>query len=192
MKILANSVLALLLTVLSSTLVLADEYDDTITSFKNAGASATYFDKSAGYAVFPTIGKAGLGIGAAHGSGRVYKGGEVIGTASMTQVTLGLQMGAEAYSQIVFFETENALNTFIAGDFQFSADASAVAITAGVTAGASTGSGAAAGASGTSNTAVNTSAGYFSGMAVFTVAKGGLMYQATLGGQVYSFDPIKE
>lgn len=192
MKTLINSALVLLLTVLSSTLVLADEYDDTINSFKKAGSSATYFDKSVGYAVFPTIGKAGLGLGGAHGSGRVYKGGELVGTTSMTQVTLGLQMGAEAYSQIIFFETEAALNKFIAGDFQFSAEASAVAITAGVKAGASTGSGVTAGASGTKDTAVNTSTGYFNGMAVFTVAKGGLMYQATLGGQVYSFDPIKE
>jgi lipid-binding SYLF domain-containing protein len=108
----------------------------------------------------------------------------------MVQVTIGLQLGGQAFSQIIFFENEAALNNFTSGNFEFSADASAVAITAGASAGANTGGGTSAGASSSKNNADTTSAGYRKGMAIFTVAKGGLMYQATLGGQKYSFDPI--
>jgi|TARA_R110002072_G_scaffold297433_2_gene470250 lipid-binding SYLF domain-containing protein len=168
----------------------ADEYDAAIKSFEEAGESGAYFETSYGYAVFPTIGKGGIGIGGAHGSGRVYKQGEVIGTSSMTQLTIGFQLGGEAFSQIIFFENESALNNFTSGNFEFSADASAVAITAGASATANTGGGTSAGVSGGKNNATTTSLGYRKGMAIFTIAKGGLMYQATVGGQKYSFSPI--
>ena len=190
MKTLFRSTLVLLLVILSSQLVRADEYDDAIKSFKNAGESGSYFDKSTGYAVFPTIGKAGFGIGGAHGNGRVYKNGVAIGSSDMTQLTIGLQAGGEAFSQIIFFENQAALDNFVAGNFEFSADASAVAITAGVSASANTGGGATAGASGGKNDANTKSLGYRKGMAIFTIAKGGLMYQATLGGQKYSYKPL--
>jgi len=185
-----RATLAFIILTLSSHLVQADEYDDAIKSFKNAGESGTFFGNSVGYAVFPTIGKGGIGIGGAYGKGKVYKNGAVIGTSDMVQVTIGLQLGGQAFSQIIFFENEAALNNFTSGNFEFSADASAVAITAGASAGANTGGGTSAGASSSKNNADTTSAGYRKGMAIFTVAKGGLMYQATLGGQKYSFDPI--
>ena len=190
MKTLLKATLVFFLVSLSSQMVHADEYDDAISSFREAGESGAYFDKSIGYAVFPTIGKGGIGIGGAHGSGRVYKEGVVIGTSAMTQLTIGFQLGGEAFSQIIFFENESALNDFISGNFEFSADASAVAITAGAHASANTGGGASAGISGGQNNADTKSLGFRKGMAIFTIAKGGLMYQATLGGQKYSYDPI--
>jgi len=190
MKTLLRAPLLFLLAILASHMAYADEYEDAINSFRNAGESGAYFDKSIGYAVFPTIGKAGIGIGGAHGKGRVYKGGEAIGTSDMTQLTIGFQLGGEAFSQIILFENEAALDNFISGNFEFSADASAVAITAAAHATANTGGGASAGISGGKNDADTKSLGYRKGMAIFTIAKGGLMYQATLGGQKYSYKPM--
>jgi uncharacterized membrane protein len=89
------------------------------------------FDNSYGYAVFPTIGKGGLGVGAAHGKGRVYAQGKYVGDTSMTQVSFGLQAGGQAYSQIIFFEDKRAFDEFTSGNFEFGAGVSAVAITAG-------------------------------------------------------------
>jgi lipid-binding SYLF domain-containing protein len=168
----------------------ADDYSDAINTFKGAGESDNYFSNSYGYAVFPTIGKAGLGIGGSHGTGKVYQQGQVIGESKMTQLSVGLQAGGQVYSQIIFFEDESALKAFTSGNFEFSAQATAVAITAGVSAEANTGGGTAAGASGGKNDASTTSRGYRKGMAIFTVAKGGLMYEAALGGQKYSYKPL--
>jgi lipid-binding SYLF domain-containing protein len=168
----------------------ADKYDDAIAVFKGAGESGSYFETAHGFALFPTIGKAGMGIGGAHGSGRVYRGGTAIGETSMTQVTVGLQLGGQAYSQIIFFESEEALKQFTSGNFEFGAQATAVAITAGASAEASTGGGTAAGASAGKKDATTASRGYRKGMAVFTVAKGGLMYEASIGGQKFSYDPF--
>jgi lipid-binding SYLF domain-containing protein len=168
--------------------VLADEYDDAIKVFKEAGESGEFFKTAYGYAVFPTIGKGGIGIGAAHGKGRVYVGGKHVGDTAMTQVTAGLQLGGQAFSQIIFFEDERAFNEFTGGNFEFGAQATAVAITAGASAGATT-TGTSAGASGGQHDA--TSVGrYYKGMAVFTVAKGGLMYEASIGGQKFKYTPI--
>ncbi len=169
----------------------ADEYDDAAKAFRSANESAAYFDTAYGYAVFPTIGKAGIGIGGAHGKGKVYAQGKPVGTSKMTQLTIGAQLGGQAYSQIIFFETAEALKSFTSGNFEFGAQATAVAITAGVSVEANTGGGASAGISGGQNDAANTSAGYRKGMAVFTIAKGGLMYEATLGGQKYSYEALK-
>lgn len=166
---------------------LADSYSDTVALFKNAGASATFFKSSYGYAVFPTVGKGGFVIGGAHGTGRVYKLGKYIGNASMTQVSVGFQVGGQAYSEIVFFEDQRALEEFTSGNFSLSADVSAVAITAGASASAGTG-GSTAGASGGKKDAT-TAGGYQKGVAVFTVAKGGLMYQAAVAGQKFSYNP---
>jgi len=185
MKAIVKKVLLAMLLVLPVTGVLADEYDDTITVFKNAGESGSFFDTSYGYAVFPTIGKGGVGIGAAHGSGRVYEEGDYIGDAKMNQLSVGLQLGGQAYSQIIFFEDKRALDEFTSGNFEFGAEASAVAITAGVSANATT-SGSSVGASGGKNDAA-TVGDYYKGMAVFTVAKGGLMYAATVAGQKYKY-----
>ena len=165
----------------------ADEYQDTINVFKKAGESAKFFNTAYGYAVFPTIGKGGAGIGGGFGNGRVYQKGKYVGDTSMAQLTIGLQLGGQAYSEIIFFENEAAFKQFTQGNFEFAADASAVAITAGANAKAST-TGASAGASATKNAAA-TAGGYHNGMATFTVAKGGLMYEAAIGGQKFKYMP---
>ena len=178
--------LLLLLIVFPFNAAWADEYADTIKVFRNAGESGSFFNSSYGYAVFPTIGKGGIGIGGAYGKGRVYAGGNHVGDTSMTQITVGFQLGGEAYSQIIFFEDKRAFDEFTSGNFEFSATASAVAITAGASATATT-TGSSAGASGGKNDATTKSTGYYKGMAVFTVAKGGLMYEASIGGQKFSY-----
>lgn len=167
----------------------ADEYVDTVEIFKAAGESSHFFKNAFGYAVFPTIGKGGLVVGAAHGKGRVYKQGAQTGTTSMTQVTIGFQLGGQAYSQIIFFEDQRAFDEFTSGGFEFGAQVTAVAITAGVSASTST-TGSSAGASGGSKNAATTGGGYYKGMAIFTVAKGGLMYEASVGGQKFSYQPL--
>jgi hypothetical protein len=168
----------------------ADDYADTIKIFKDAGESGTFFDKSYGYAVFPTVGKGGIGIGGAYGKGRVYAAGNYVGDTSMTQVSVGFQLGGQAYSQIIFFEDKRAFDEFTSGNFEFGAQASAVAITAAASAEATT-TGTSAGASGGKHDATTTTAGteFHKGMAVFTVAKGGLMYEASIGGQKFSYTP---
>ena len=163
----------------------ADEYTDTIAIFKKAGQSSQYFSTAHGYAVFPTIGKGGVGIGGAHGKGRVYEKGKYIGDTSMTQVTVGFQLGGQAFSEIIFFQDARALNEFTTGNFEFGAEASAIAITAGASAQAGS-QGASAAASATKNDA-RTAGGYNKGMAIFTVAKGGLMFEASLGGQKFNY-----
>lgn len=164
----------------------ADEYDDTIAIFKNAGESGSFFDKSYAYAVFPTVGKGGLGVGAAHGKGRVFEQGEYVGDVTVNQLSVGLQAGGQAFSQSIFFEDKRALDEFKSGNFEFDATVQAVAITA--AAGASAGSaGSSAGASGGKKDAA-TVGKYHKGMAVFTIAKGGLMYQAAVGGQKFKYE----
>jgi lipid-binding SYLF domain-containing protein len=166
----------------------ADEYDDTIAVFKNAGESNGLFTKSYGYAVFPTVAKAGLGVGGARGKGRVYEKGKYIGDTTMTELSVGAQAGGQAFSQIVFFEDKRALDEFTSGNFEFGASVQAVAITA--SAGAAAGStGSSAGASAGKNDA-SAVGKYHKGMAVFTVAKGGLMYQATVAGQKFKYKPL--
>ena len=164
---------------------IADDYEDTIKVFRDAGESGSFFGNSYGYAVFPTIGKAGIGIGGAHGKGRVYANGKYVGDTKVTQLTIGFQLGGQAFSQIIFFEDKRAFDEFTSGNFEFGAQASAVAITAGASASATT-TGTSAGASGGKNNAT-TAGKYYKGMATFTVAKGGLMYEATVGGQKFSY-----
>jgi lipid-binding SYLF domain-containing protein len=186
-RVFAPVMLAVLM-LASSAIAWGDDYADTIKTFKNAGESAKFFDGSYGYAVFPTIGKGGLGVGAAHGSGRVYEHGTHVGDATMNQVSVGLQAGGQAFSQIIFFEDKRAFDEFTSGNFEFGAGVSAVAITAGVS-----------GTAGTTGTSAGASAGkgdagtrgkYYKGMAVFTVAKGGLMYEASVAGQKYKYKPL--
>jgi lipid-binding SYLF domain-containing protein len=165
----------------------ADDYGAALASFRGAGESGAFFEQSYGYAVFPTIGKGGIGIGGAHGKGQVYARGAHVGNSSMTQITIGFQLGGQAFSQIIFFEDERALSEFTSGNFEFSAQATAVAITAGVSAEANTGGGTSAGMSGGSNNASTVHGGYRKGMAIFTIAKGGLMYEASVGGQKYNY-----
>ena len=133
--------------------------------------------------------KGGLVVGAAHGDGRVYKKGRYIGDTSLTQLSIGFQAGGQAYSEIIFFENEAALKSFTSGNFEFGADASAFAITASADAKAGT-SGASAGASVTKDNAA-TAGKYYKGMAVYTVAKGGLMFEAAVAGQKFNYKPKK-
>jgi lipid-binding SYLF domain-containing protein len=163
----------------------ADSYSDTMTLFKNARESASFFHKCYGYAVFPTIGKAGLGVGGAFGKGRVYSRGKLIGDVSMTQLSVGFQAGGESYSQMVFFENKRALDNFTSGNFEFDATVSAIAITASASASGGT-TGASAAASGGKKDAA-TAGEYHDGMVVFTIAKGGLMYEASVSGQKFSY-----
>jgi lipid-binding SYLF domain-containing protein len=164
------------------------KYAATVELFKNAGESASFFSKSYAYAVFPTVGEGGLGVGGAYGKGHVYVHGQWVGNTTMGQVSVGFQAGGKAFSQIIFFEDKRALDEFESGSFEFTAGASAVAITAGASASAGT-SGASAGASAGKKDARDTGV-YEKGMAVFTIAKGGLMFAAAIGGQKFSYKPF--
>lgn len=128
-----------------------------------------FFSKAYGYAIFPTVGKAGMGLGGAYGEGEVYRQGRFIGTSSLTQLTIGFQLGGQAYTEIIFFKDKHSLDDFTSGNFEFNAQASAVAVTAGASA----------------------DADYDNGVAIFTMPKGGLMYEAAVGGQKFSFDPAR-
>jgi len=125
--------IAILLVALMASPAWADSYSDTIDVFKKAIPSG-FFEESYGYAVFPTIGKGGAVVGGAHGKGRVYAKGVHVGDTSMTQLTVGFQLGGQAFSQIIFFEDERAFTQFSSGNFEFGAQATAVAITAGASA----------------------------------------------------------
>ncbi|MGW8121655.1 lipid-binding SYLF domain-containing protein [Roseivirga echinicomitans] len=153
-----------------------DKFDEnkaqeTITQFKkiDSGLEA-FFKNSFGYAVFPSIGKGGIGIGGAAGKGVVYKQGDMIGGSNMTQITVGFQLGGQEYSEVIFFENADSFNRFINNKYQFAAQVSAVALKSGISADAS----------------------YSDGVAVFTQAKGGLMYEASVGGQKFKFVPKNE
>jgi lipid-binding SYLF domain-containing protein len=126
------------------------------------------FSDAVGYAVFPTVGKGGIGIGGARGKGWVYQGGSIIGKSTLTQVSVGFQFGGQAYSEIVFFQTSQALENFKLGHLKLDAQASAVALTARASA----------------------DLAYRNGVAIVTMAKGGLMYEASVGGQKFSFTPV--
>jgi lipid-binding SYLF domain-containing protein len=139
--------------------------------------------------VFPTIGKGGMGIGGAYGKGRVYAGGNAVGETSMTQLSIGFQLGGQGYSMIIFFEDKRAFDEFTSGNFEFGAQASAVAITAAATAGAGS-TGASAGASAGKSDATNVG-DFYKGMATFTIIKGGAMYEAALAGAKFSYKRLK-
>ena len=181
-------VLAMVAMLAIASVASANKYTDTIALFKNAGESANFFNSCYGYAVFPTIGKGGLIVGAAHGKGHVYEKGKYIGDTAVTQLSVGFQAGGQAYSQVIFFEDKRALDEFTKGNFEFEADASAVAITAAASSTAGT-SGASAGASGGKKDATTVGGSYYKGMKVFTIVKGGAMYEASLAGQKFTFEP---
>ena len=129
-----------------------------------------FFAKAHGYVVFPNITKGGLGVGGARGKGMVFAQGSPIGEAIVTQFTVGFQAGGQNYSELIFFEDQETLEDFTEGRFEFSAQASAVAVRAGASA----------------------DAAFDSGVAVFTMAKAGLMYEASVGGQKFKYEPLKE
>jgi lipid-binding SYLF domain-containing protein len=172
---------------------LADDVDTAIENFRGAGAGG-FIDDAYGYAVFPSIGKGGIGIGGAHGKGEVFVGGKKVGKTKMSQITYGLQLGGQVYSQMIFFRDERAFDDFTSGNFEFGAQATAVALTAGAQASTTSGGGGNT-SSGTDadSSKVNADDKEYdsrSGMATFTIAKGGLMYEATLGGQKFKYEPL--
>ncbi len=170
--------------------VQADKFTDTVNVFKKSEAVQPFFKNAYGYAVFPTVGKVGIGIGGSYGTGQVYQGGKVTGEVSVLKGSIGWQLGGQAFSQIIFFEDKRAYDEFTSGNFEFDATASAVAITAGAQAKGGT-EGASAGASAGPATGAQAKTSYHKGMVVFTHAKGGLMYEASIGGQKFTFKPKK-
>ncbi len=142
---------------------------ETIALFKKTDPGLSrFFERSVGWAVFPTVGKGAIGIGGAHGSGVLFERGKAVGTCTLTQVTVGFQLGGQAYSEIIFFETPSALADFKNDALALAAQVSAVAAAEGASANAK----------------------YQQGVAVFTIAKGGLMYEASVGGQKFTFEPF--
>ena len=166
----------------------ADEYTETKQLFEKAGVGEM-FKSAHGYALFPTIGKAGFVVGGAAGDGRVYRQGTHIGNVEMSQLTVGVQLGAVGFSQLIFFENEAALTKFTSGSYEFGVKVQAVALTASADASAGTG-GSSATASGTKNAAIIEGDGYQDGMAIFTLTKGGLMYEASVGGQSFTYQAL--
>ena len=164
----------------------ADKFTDTINVFKKSEAVQPFFKNAYGYAVFPTVGKAGIGIGGSYGTGQVYQGGKVTGEVSLVKASIGWQLGGQAFSQMIFFKDKRAYDEFTSGEFEFDATASAVAITAGAQAKAGT-EGTSAGASAGPATGKQAKTSYHKGMVVFTHTKGGLMYEAAIGGQKFNF-----
>jgi len=191
MKTIINLLVALSILFAFTLPVQADKYTDTIEIYQKSDAVKPFFKSAYGYAVFPNIGKGGIGIGGAYGTGQVYKGGKPTGETSLIKGSIGFQLGGQVFSEMIFFEDQRAYDEFTSGEFEFDATASAVAITAGVQAKAGT-EGATAGASAGPATGKQAKTSYHKGMAVFTHAKGGLMYEAAVGGQKFTFKPLGE
>lgn len=184
-KPLVRTVLFLLALSFSFSVARADEYSATRKMFVDAGIGSM-FSSAYGYALFPTIGKAGFVVGGAYGEGRVYQRGKHIGDTTMTQATIGFQLGGAGFSQVIFFQDQRAFSEFTRGNFEFGAEVHAVALTAAAGVSANT-SGSSATASGGKNNANIQGYGYNKGMATFTITKGGLMYEVTAGGQKFTF-----
>ena len=171
-NVLKMSVLSLLFTALLPTGIMAQDEklktdaDNAKAEFvKSDGLLQNLFDNSAGYVIFPNVGKGAIGVGGAAGNGILYEKGTAVGHAKMKQVTVGFQFGGQAYREVIFFESQEALDQFKGGKFELSAQASAVAVTKG--------------ASGNVK--------YRNGVMIFTQEKGGLMYEASVGGQKFDY-----
>jgi len=145
---------------------LAEDCTDAQAEFVRVdGLMKNLFEKSYGYVIFPNVGKGGIGIGGAAGNGIVYEGGNIVGKGIMTQVSIGFKFGGQAYREVIFFENKEAFDRFKEDRLEFSAQASAVAATAGASANVK----------------------YANGVMIFTQQKGGLMYEASVGGQKFDF-----
>ena len=182
------SIFVFIIMVIFTIPVHADDFSDTIEIYKKSESVQPFFKNSYGYAVFPTIGKGGIGIGGSFGKGKVFRSGIITGEVSLVKMTIGFQLGGQAFSEIIFFEDKRAYDEFTSGNFEFDASASAVAITAGVQAKAGT-EGTTAGVSTGPATGKQAPSSYRKGMAVFIHTKGGFMYEATIGGQKFNFTP---
>ena len=150
---------------------LTEQANDTVALFQERDPSMDrFFERSYGWAVFPKVTKGAAGIGAANGRGLVIEDGDIVGYSTVTQATIGFQLGGQTYREIVFFQTRPDLEHFKAGRFEFDAQASAVAARAGASA----------------------DANYARGAAVFTMTRAGLMYEASIGGQKFTYEPLHE
>ena len=183
-------VLAVAMACASSSAWAEEDFLSTIDKFKSSEQVQPFFKESYGYAVFPLIGKGGLGIGGAYGTGQVYQGGKVTGLTKLMKLSFGFQAGGQGFSEIIFFKDKRAYDEFTSGEFAFDATASAVAITAGAQVQTGT-TGGSVGASAGPKSGEQLAGGYHKGMAVFTQAIGGLMYEAAIGGQKFSFEAVK-
>ena len=166
-----------------------EDYSSTINLFKDSPVPAKFFKTAYGYAVFPTIGKAGFVVGGSYGVGQVYRGGKATGKSSVIEGSIGFQAGGKAFSEIIFFQDKRAYNEFISGTFEFDATAQAVVITAGATASGGT-TGVSAGASAGPKTGVQADTKYYKGTVTFVHAMGGLMYELSIGGQKFTYEPF--
>jgi len=145
---------------------LIDDNKEAKASFiKSDSLMQSLFDNSAGYVIFPNVGKGAIGVGGAAGNGILYEKGNPVGRASMKQVNVGFQFGGKAYREVIFFENQAALDRFKQNKFEFDAQASAVAADVGASANVK----------------------YRNGVMVFTQEKGGLMYEASVGGQKFEY-----
>lgn len=179
MKILVRALIILLSIYIAP--LYADQYGDAVAQFRESAIAEQLFKEAYGYAIFPSVGKGGLVLGGAYGEGRVYRGNTYTGDVSLTQVSIGFQLGGQTFSEIIFFQDKKAFDTFTSGSFSLNAQASAVAIAVGASAQTGTnGSSANAGSQ-------QTDAMYTLGMAVLTETKGGLMYEASVGGQKFTY-----
>lgn len=176
MKTIANYLITSLVVAGFATTALAGKKDKEELGEKVAEAREAFYEKdeglkklfgdAAGYVIFPSVAKGGLGVGAASGRGQLFEGEKLQGEAKLTQVTVGFQAGGQAYSEVILFEDKTSLDNFRKGNFEFSAQVSAVAATAGV----------------------SQNAKYEKGLMVLTLAKGGLMYEASVGGQKFKYE----
>lgn len=149
---------------------LANNVQSSLAAMKADDPSlGAFLDKAHGIAVFPSVGRAGLGVGGAFGRGEVWEQGQMIGFSDITQATIGLQAGGQAFTQLLVFENKDALDRFITNRYQPTAQATAVALKSGAAA----------------------NARYSDGIAVFTHIKGGLMAEASIGGQRFRFTPVR-
>jgi lipid-binding SYLF domain-containing protein len=145
--------------------VMADSKTAKAEFIKTDGLMKGLFENSYGYVIFPNVGKGAIGIGGAAGNGIVFKNEKAIGSAKMKQVSIGFQFGGQAYREVIFFENKAALDRFSQNKFEFAAQASAIAATSGAA----------------------TNVKYRDGVLVFTQGKGGLMYEASIGGQKFNY-----
>ena len=145
---------------------LDDEVSAAISRMKEKDPGLDKFLREAtGYAVFPTVGKGAIGVGGAYGKGELFEGGRMTGYCTLTQATIGFALGGQAYSELIFFENKDSLGGFKSGNFAFAAQASAVALKSGASADAK----------------------YEDGVLVFTMPQGGLMFEASVGGQKFKY-----
>ena len=169
----------------------ADKYDGTLDVFESSPDLKPYFDNAYGYAVFPTVGRGGIVVGGSYGNGQVYEKGKVSGNVSLAKLSIGFQLGGQVFSEIIFLQDKRAFDEFISNRFEFDASASAVVVVLGAQAQAGTaGSSASAGLGSVSTNQVEY--GYNKGMAVFLHSLGGLMYEASIGGQKFKYKPLEK